>query len=806
MAESASINVGGPAPTRGEEAASWVGLLLMLGALMIRALSPLATLPYWDLDPLVAPAAASGLGPAGSMIVDACVMLGAGLLLFGTARLGRPRGLAVALLLLAPAFIVIAYHGWFSAGSTLGQQRTGMAWVSAGLAALAIGRAGRDPRFRAVAFAGVLGVITAMSVKALGQVLVENPQTIADFQLDRDKIFAMQGWLSDSVMARNYERRVMQNVATTWFGLSNVYATFAAAGAAGFAALVWTAVKSRANGWAIAAAGAGLGLTTLGVILTQSKGGILALLLGLGLVALSGWCRHADRSRSSPWLPWLGPALVVGTWCLVVARGLVGDRIGELSLLFRWFYAQAATRIGLTNPVAGVGPEGFKDAYLLAKNPLSTEDVASPHLVALDWWACLGIAGLVLTAGLLWICTKASRGLVDSGESPHEFATRSMVRALVLLAAIVTLVCLALEQGVQTPFTAAMRMVGMMAWIGAGTAVLVIVQVDRSGRWVAGAAALAIVAAVHAQIDVTGSMTQSVGLWAVCLGLGATGPWFGSAATGHPRGAALQKVLGGVLVALAAGFAAVAIPPVLHWESSLARAAEAVRPVAEVRAILAGEDRPRDSAQQRAQRAAERLSTELGKAIRPEEAGWANKELERIRSAAAYELLKSSGSSRLRDFPTAREASRLAISLALDAARRGDRPAAESWRDRAEQVIADSPGRFERASELSWRATLDEAWFGMTRDPNDGRAALEGLERAIVRSPYNLTAAWRALVLAVRLNDPDRVVRLATTVARLDDQTRYDRAAAGLGERERAWVDSLLKVPPGGAWPDIPGP
>jgi hypothetical protein len=75
-------------------------------------------------------------------------------------------------------------------------------------------------------------------------------------------------------------------------------------------------------------------------------------------------------------------------------RGLIWTDLGERSLLFRAFYAIGSLRIWGEYPFAGVGPDGFQDAYAAAKIPIATETVQSPHSVIFDWTATLGVFGL----------------------------------------------------------------------------------------------------------------------------------------------------------------------------------------------------------------------------------------------------------------------------------------------------------------------------------------------------------------------------------------------------------------------------
>ena len=96
----------------------------------------------------------------------------------------------------------------------------------------------------------------------------------------------------------------------------------------------------------------------------------------------------------------------------VVVRGLVGERLSELSLLFRWFYMQGAARIFAQHLPVGVGPDGFQEAYLLAKPVLSPEAVASPHNILWDWLSTLGLFGVAWCVLLVTLAMRVGKTLV----------------------------------------------------------------------------------------------------------------------------------------------------------------------------------------------------------------------------------------------------------------------------------------------------------------------------------------------------------------------------------------------------------
>lgn len=806
----------GPRPPRAlEDALMWAGLMITLGPMLVRALSPASALPYWDLDPLTVPAAILGLGPGGSMLVDVLIVFGAAFLVLGTARLGCSRWVLVAALAVAAANIVIKYHGWILPYASVGQQRIGLSWSSALVAGLAFFHAARDPRVRAVALATLLGAVAAMTVKAAAQVLFENPRTIADFRRDRAMIFQAQGWSPDSPMARSYERRLTQNVATTWLGLSNVYATFAAAAAAALLAGTLASLRAHAERWQTAVLAFATGLATLGALLTQSKGAVLALALGFGLVALAWWMRRRQRPAPPRWAALLGPTLVVAALGLIVARGVIGERLGELSLLFRWFYMQAATRIALDHPLIGVGPDGFKDAYLLAKNPLSPEDVASPHIILFDWWACLGLAGVALALLLLLASARAAWTLLgpsasdadppdegtnsaDDMPAPVSAEARTLVRAVAAIAAASTIAALWFEQAGLTPDAAVVRLLGLVMWILVAAAIALFMTRDRAGWPGAATAAAALVAAVHAQIDVTGSWPQSAGLFTVLVALAAA-PMHAQTTARWRRVAATAL---GVIMALAALNVVTRItPPVIRWERALGDAAAMVRPLAELRWLQSASPSPTSREQ-----AARLLSAELGQPVAATQIEAAADRLRRARTADAAQALATADAGLPPDFPTRREASRLFLTLAIEAWAAGDKAGAEAHRARAFELAASPPNRPPRALEANWRATLLEAWSTAIADQNTRAQALTELDQALQRSPYSLATAYRLLALAAGLQDQDRVAKTVPLVLELDDQARLDRDAVGLTQRQRRWVESLVKVPSGTPLPSAPPP
>lgn len=826
-----------------------VGLLavgLILTPLLLRASTGLTTLPYWDFDPLVVPPTMTGLGPAGSMAMDALALFGAALGLWHAHRVERslpaplrPRPLAFLSIF---AFVLlgcvpIEYHGWLREAPYLQHQRVGSAWAASALAALALWRLGRDPRLRAVALAALLGFIVLLALKGAAQVLIEHPATVADFQRSKDRIFAASGWTPESAMARAYERRLVQNEATGWFGLSNVYASFAAFGTLAWTGLALAAWPSTARARTPALARAALVLPPLAsaaaLAMAQSKGGLGALLIGT--FAWGAWALIARRTAPSrPAICLLTPALVALTLAGVVARGLIGERLGELSILFRWFYMQAAIRIAtgfdgpdipketlgparVGDPWLGVGPDGFKDAYLVAKNPLSPEEVASPHSILFDWWACLGVFGLlwaaVFVVALVLIGTRALQPSVAPAPSnappapptagaDRENATRALIRAVCGIAAAAILGTLLAARGAIDETAAGVAILGLIAWCLTGALALPPLLAS-AGPARLGLAAAAAALAVHGQIEVTGSHPSSCGLFLALIALAAAGPARprepdpAHSADSRPADASLARFArlapACLLALVAAGLVTFGVLPAWRWERTLRDAATEVAPLGHAQQALA-EAANLDPALRR--EALATLASEVGELVERKvepslpaiQAALAVAEPRQLEAAHS----RLTQADRPSDWRQAREASRLALRLMQIT------PPGSPWADRAfirltamtpslTPPLHDPPGL---ANIFAWNAMVwREVRAAQRGDPEHDLIAAH-LRASLRLDPYNVLT-WMNLAEALAdAGQPAQAAGAARRALEVNALLRLDPLKQ-LDDRQRARLERL---------------
>ncbi|MCW5777383.1 MAG: hypothetical protein KIS87_13180, partial [Phycisphaeraceae bacterium] len=355
----------------------WLGSTTILAAALARATVRHDPLPGWTMDPTVDWSPLLGIGPAGSVALDVVTLLGATAVLFAQ-HLAQRRLPAVALLLLAIGTLPALWHALLRPDRTLDDVRLASAWIAALSGALALREAARDAAIRRVTLAVVFGFAVALAGRGVMQVFVEHAATVQDFGQRRDAILRSHGWEPGSSAALIFERRLTQPEASGWFGLSNVYASVMAACFVGLAGVALAALRRPADappsprlllalpplGAAAAAAGLLLGPIAGG---QAPKGAIAGAALGIVLLVLPTLARRLrlpPRAGAA-----IGCGVVAAALAAVLARGLVGERIGELSILFRWFYLQGASRIFADAPLLGVGPDGFKTAYLIHRPP-----------------------------------------------------------------------------------------------------------------------------------------------------------------------------------------------------------------------------------------------------------------------------------------------------------------------------------------------------------------------------------------------------------------------------------------------------
>jgi len=387
---------------------------------VLRLLLPFTPDRFFDVDPASVPGPFPALGPGGSMLIDAVILVVAGSALTRLVRRGRGIDPVLVVLGLLPLPVIL----WHARLDVLQAWRA-FDWFAVAALGVAMAHLVRVPSSRRAVAAIVLGGIAAMGVRGGWQVFVEHADTVAYFDAHRAEILASRGWTADSAAALAFERRLRQPEATGWIGFSNVFSGLAGAGAILMLAML-AAWRVRRRGSVEAGGPVVLGLVGVGLLilvgLNGSKGAIAAcgLAVPIALLAVGPWS-DVDPRR-------LGRlALGAGVVALlaIAARGLLPeDALGDRSLLFRWHYTQGAASMVAEHPLVGVGPDGFQDAYLLHKPLRSPENVASAHGMAIDWLASLGVTGLGWFALAALIVVRRGDDAVEAEATPDSASGR----------------------------------------------------------------------------------------------------------------------------------------------------------------------------------------------------------------------------------------------------------------------------------------------------------------------------------------------------------------------------------------------
>ena len=685
--------------------------MLIAGLGSLRLLLPFAPDRLFDVDPASVAGPFPAVGSAGSLLLDAMLVLLAGIgLATASRRQGLDRPMLVLLLLPLP---VVVWHGW----SDLLDAWRGFDWFAGVAAGVALAHLVRTPSIRRAVLAIVLAAIAANVVRGLHQVFVEHPDTVAFFDANRDAIFAARGWSTESPAALIYERRLRQPEAIGWIGFSNVLSGLLAAGGVLAIGLLVAARKlgageHRGAGGPVMLGVAGTGCLLL-VGLNGSKGAIAAAAVGvLGLLLLLGPLRQAFLRRSGSWLLAVG----VIAFAAIVLRGLLPeDFAGDRSLLFRWHYLQGGVAMFLEHPWLGVGPDGFQNAYLATRPIRSPESVASAHSVLVDWIACLGVSG---GAWLGVACLVMMRHQAPGSDGSDSKTT--LGAPLAIVAGLMALIAVLLQAWVEGPLLGdglAVRVAAILAAVI--TAVAAWSVSSRLADGFVRGVAVAAVGVVVAQSQIEMLLWQPgalVACWALLAGAGGAGGRRTDA--GFPRRGA-RKI---VIPLLFAAIAGVIVLGALRDGFATAQMARSISTLHR----SPGDGRALPSADER-RNAAESLVVDL-----VERGAW--NDSRRVRGAIT-----------------------LFMTAGADADRRRAAAIAGAWFDARPEVASAAAN-----------ASVLEAIAIASSDPDDGREAVVAIERVIRFDPH--AAGWR-LRLAERLA---ALGRCDEAIVAVDEAIRLD--------------------------------
>jgi O-Antigen ligase len=788
----------------------WALALLLMG-IVLRMVVSYDPFPGWADDPTKLPATLSAIGPGDSVLIDTAILLSAGFILALSARSSSVLDAAVvSLASIGSMGCLLATN---ARAESVDDLVIGLNWSASLLASCAIGLASKDATCRRLTFGVLLGVVGLLVTRAGVQYLVENPEAYESFKRTKGDVFAAHGWTSDSPLARNFERRVSQPDAGGWFGLSNVLGSVAAGCLVTFLALAartWHvprrsgASAKDAGLWMLCVGAAASGAT---LVFSMSKGAFIAAVGGLGLMILARLRPRAVLASL------LGVACIAGPLLLVTIRGLIGERLGELSLLFRWFYLQGACKIitdvgGLT----GVGPAGFQDAYMLAKPPLSTENVTSPHSILFDFFATCGVFGLAWCVVILINAMRAAQALCGSADvavpeqgSP-SMSLRNEIRLMAAIAAVPTVLAAIIEREMATPWSTGVRFVGLIAFILAGAGVVCAMRRDMVGAKAALAAG-ALVVLLHAQIDMVGTTLGSSAWFFSLLALAAAGAAtpLTSIVTSRPR--RLRAAAVWLATIAVVGALAVTAKPLLNtwkWQRDLRAAALLVRPIPIAGTILSREDL--GTQRERLREAAQVLEEALGRRVdaRPESIGPAMEEAIATLPAKAINLLASASRHMPSHAGTCRSLSEMVFRQGAMYQSSNDTDAARRQGFRAKAIMSNFVARVpHKASSWAWLALVDRGLADTWQEPGAKASAIHAYIKAVTLDPHGIVNIPPLVDLLVAEGRTDEARKWASEGLQRHAMTRLD-PLAGMTEAHVARLKAIAGADQGVRSPNGP--
>jgi O-antigen ligase/polysaccharide polymerase Wzy-like membrane protein len=775
---------------RVDTALAGIGTTLIVLSAVVRVVVTIDPMPVWSMDPLTMWVPQTGLGPTALLGLDLLGLIGAAAVLL--AMRARVRAMPVALLLLGMVAIII--HSL----ARPAHAEVGMPWAFALAGGFALAHLPRASMWRTVALASILAIAVMLVGKGIVQVYIEHPATVANYEATRNTFLDSQGWAPDSSMARNYERRLYQPEASGWFGLSNVFGSLMASMALALITTAWLTLRARIEDrrvpivLLIAA-----GLCIAGLFLSASKGaagagvvGALALIAAI-LLQRAAWRKPADTG---------GPARRAGSFVIrlivaavptivllgVVARGLIGERINELSILFRWFYMQGATRIFLDSPLLGVGPAGFKDAYLIAKPPISPEEVTSAHNLLFDWLATLG----VFSIGWVLLFALAARQIgvmLASTSPPPTPTTRSWDERTAILASAGILTAVIgvsafVEQLLLTPEMGIVRAAGLLGGLAVAGAVVRAARAQPRAVEL-GAVGAALVLLAHLQIEVTGVWAGAAPIAAALVGLACAPP----AEITKPGRGWPGLVGAGSLVAVGIIVASTAGQTLTRWELEMNKATAAITPIA--RAVSTLENtQPGTLLFDEAVREIAALAGEQPARTGDQLAGQISRVRFTAANAAAPHLVRAV-EIRPAHGPTRSAAVRTLVRMA----HASTGPLQSELVDQAIVLAAEGT---EAAPDRSgsWRllANTLEAGLGAGLGAGQMERAYAALVRAAELDPYGLGVSLKLVDLAGRLGRPEDQQGWARRALKINSDLGLDPLRQ-LTDTERADLERLVK-------------
>ncbi|MBL7214920.1 MAG: O-antigen ligase family protein [Phycisphaerae bacterium] len=267
----------------------------------------------------------------------------------------------------------------------------------------------------------VLAIAVAMTAQCIDQLLDSNNTMIQEYERNPAEQLQRLNIEQDSLEHWMYKHRLYSKDIRGFLMTSNSAASFFLLSSFAAMGICIEAFRNRKKPETLTAFvcyGLAFMFAIGGLILTQSKGGIGAFIIGVILLfIMSIFGKRLWKYRLV-----VGILLLIGIVLAATAVIVYGGEHGRLpggnSMLVRWQYWQSTARMIGDHFLTGVGGGNFQFYYPLYKNPAASETIQDPHNFILSLFSQYGPLGLLafLTAVLwpIFKCVGQQFGETDS--------------------------------------------------------------------------------------------------------------------------------------------------------------------------------------------------------------------------------------------------------------------------------------------------------------------------------------------------------------------------------------------------------
>lgn len=271
----------------------------------------------------------------------------------------------------------------------------------------------------------VLAVGVTMAAQCIDQLAASNKDMIQAYERNPAEQLRQLNIEPDSLEQWMYEHRLYSKNISGFLMTSNSAASFFLLAVFGGLGVCIETLRLRRKPECVTAfVGYALAVVFVvgGLFMTQSKGGIGAFGIGLGLLAaLSLFGGRLWRHRVA-----VAAVLLIGlllSTAAVIAYGVQHGRLpGGNSMLVRWQYWQATVHMIADHLATGIGGGNFGFLYPLYKIPAASETIQDPHNFILSLLSQYGPLGLLaFLAAVLYPVFKSLKAQFeppDWGTSP----------------------------------------------------------------------------------------------------------------------------------------------------------------------------------------------------------------------------------------------------------------------------------------------------------------------------------------------------------------------------------------------------